>query len=112
MPEVQDGSVLIHHKTNKSKHHPLIHMNNIKPIRESLSFKRNESHLLDSRDALCQHYRLNKSDLVKYLIKKESFNLKNPQGTFCNLPPNYSIDKQMVPQSLNLQGNSPYQETQ
>lgn len=57
-------------------------MLHVKPIRESLSFKQNEKHLLDSRDALCQHYRLNKSDLVKYLIKKESFNLKNPQGTF------------------------------
>jgi hypothetical protein len=59
-----------------------INMLHIKPIRESLSFKQNEKHLLDSRDALCQHYRLNKSDLVKYLIKKESFSLKNPQGTF------------------------------
>jgi len=56
-------------------------MNNIKPIRESLSFKRNESHLLESRDALCKYYRLNKSDLIKYLIKKESFNLKNPLGS-------------------------------
>lgn len=56
-------------------------MNHIKPLRESLSFKRNEIHLLESRDALCKHYRLNKSDLVKYLIKKESFNLKNPLGT-------------------------------
>jgi len=59
----------------------LVYMLHIKPIRESLSFKQNEKHLLDSRDALCQHYRLNKSDLVKYLIKKESFNLKNPLGT-------------------------------
>ncbi len=56
-------------------------MQTAKPVRESLSFKQNEKHLLDSRDALCKYYCLNKSDLVKYLIRKESFNLKNMQGT-------------------------------
>ncbi len=56
-------------------------MHTEKPLRESLSFKQNEKYLLDSRDTLCKYYNLNKSDLVKYLIKKESFNLKNPKGT-------------------------------
>jgi hypothetical protein len=35
---------------------------------------------MDARDRLCEHYRLNKSDLVKYLIKKEEYALKNPNG--------------------------------
>ena len=35
---------------------------------------------MEIRDRLCAHYRLNKSDLVKYLIKKEEYNLKNPNG--------------------------------
>ena len=52
-----------------------------KSHRESISFKKNEGHILDSRDALCKHYRLGKSDLIKYLIKKESFNLKNINST-------------------------------
>jgi len=52
-----------------------------KSIRESISYKKNEEHILDSRDELCRHYRLGKSDLVKYLIKKESFNLKNIHRT-------------------------------
>ena len=41
-----------------------------KPIVSSLSFKRNEHHIIEYRDQLCDHYKLNKSDLVKYLIKK------------------------------------------
>jgi hypothetical protein len=49
-----------------------------RPIRESLSFKQHEVYLLDTRDSLCQHYKLNKSDLVKFLIKKEHQNLKAP----------------------------------
>ncbi len=48
-----------------------------KPIRESISFKQNEVYIRDSRDLLCKHYKLNKSDLFKYLARKESFNLKN-----------------------------------
>jgi hypothetical protein len=51
-----------------------------KPIRESLSFKQHEVYLLDTRDSLCQHYKLNKSDLVKFLIKKEHQNLKAPDN--------------------------------
>ena len=49
-----------------------------KPIRESLSFKQHEIYLLDTRDSLCKHYKLNKSDLVKFLIKKEHQSLKSP----------------------------------
>lgn len=63
------------------KSHQKPHMTQIKPIRESLSFKQQEKYIVNSRDELCRHYKLNKSDLVKYLIKKESFNLRNPQGT-------------------------------
>ena len=51
-----------------------------KPIRESLSFKQHEFYLLDTRDSLCRHYKLNKSDLVKFLIKKEHQNLKSPDA--------------------------------
>jgi hypothetical protein len=35
---------------------------------------------MESRDKLCEHYRLNKSDLMKYLIKKEEFNLRKTNG--------------------------------
>ena len=55
-------------------------MNHQKPLRETLSFKKNEVHIMDSRDALCKHYRLNKSDLIKYLIRKEEYALKKPSG--------------------------------
>lgn len=44
-------------------------------MRESVSFKKNEEHIRNTRDLLCQHYKLNKSDLYKYLVRKESFNL-------------------------------------
>jgi uncharacterized phage-like protein YoqJ len=49
-------------------------------IRESLSFKQHEAYLLETRDSLCKHYKLNKSDLIKYLIKKEHQNLKSPDA--------------------------------
>ena len=49
-------------------------------IRESLSFKQHEAYLLDTRDSLCKHYKLNKSDLIKFLIKKEHQNLKSPDA--------------------------------
>ena len=55
-------------------------MNHQKPLRETISFKRNEVHIMDSRDQLCKHYRLNKSDLIKYLIRKEEYTLKKPSG--------------------------------
>ena len=47
-----------------------------KPLREQIAYKQHEAHTMKSRDALCAHYRLNKSDLIKYLIKK-SINLKD-----------------------------------
>ncbi len=53
-----------------------------KPVRESLSFKKNESYIIESRDLLCKHYKLNKSDLIKFLIKKESYILKQPNETW------------------------------
>ena len=51
-----------------------------KPLREQVSYKQNEAYLLDVRDRLCTHYKLNKSDLVKYLLKKEDYNLRRPNG--------------------------------
>ena len=48
-----------------------------RPLRESWSLKQHEKYLLNDRDELCDHYRLNKSDLIKYLIKKDIYNLKN-----------------------------------
>jgi|GEM_PF-1767073 len=51
-----------------------------KPLREQISFKQHEAHIMKSRDALCAHYRLNKSDLFKYLIKKEVLTMKTPMG--------------------------------
>ena len=48
-----------------------------KPLRESWSLKQHEKYLLNDRDELCNHYRLNKSDLIKFLIKKDIYNLKN-----------------------------------
>ena len=35
---------------------------------------------MESRDRLCAHYKLNKSDLMKYLIKKEELALRRPGG--------------------------------
>jgi len=51
-----------------------------KPLRDQVSYKQHEAHIMDARDRLCEHYRLNKSDLVKYLIKKEEFFLKKPEA--------------------------------
>lgn len=59
----------------------LLHMPQQKSTRESLSFKKNEYYIVESRDHLCQHYKLNKSDLVKYLIKKETQQIKNLKST-------------------------------
>ena len=49
-----------------------------KPLRDQISYKQNEAHLLEARDRLCSHNKLNKSDLVKYLIKKEIATLQPP----------------------------------
>jgi len=51
-----------------------------KPLRQQISYKQHEAHLLKVQENLCAHYKLNKSDLIKYLIKKEEFNLKRPNG--------------------------------
>jgi hypothetical protein len=59
-----------------------IHMQAIRPTREQVSFKQHEAYLQDARDELCKHYKLNKSDLIKFLIKKETYILKQPQGTW------------------------------
>ena len=53
---------------------PFVH----KPLREQISYKQHEANIMKSRDALCAHYRLNKSDLIKYLIKKEALVLRTP----------------------------------
>jgi hypothetical protein len=50
------------------------------PIREQISFKQHENYIREIRDRLCRHYKLNKSDLIKYLIKKEELALKRPDG--------------------------------
>ena len=42
-------------------------------IREIVSYKQHENYIRGIRDQLCSHYRLNKSDLVKYLIRKEEY---------------------------------------
>ena len=61
----------------------VIHSNKMRDqsgaIREQVSFKQREQHIRDSWTFLCSHYQLNKSDLVKYLIKKEEFFLKRPE---------------------------------
>ena len=48
-------------------------------IREQVSFKQREEHIRESWNFLCSHYHLNKSDLVKFLIKKEEFFLRKPE---------------------------------
>ena len=51
-------------------------------IREIISYKQHEDYIRDIRDRLCLHYRLNKSDLVKYLIRKEEHALSLNTRTF------------------------------
>lgn len=53
--------------------------NQTNSIREQVSFKQREEHIRESWNYLCGHYRLNKSDLVKFLIKKEECFLKKPE---------------------------------
>jgi hypothetical protein len=47
-------------------------------IRDQVSFKQHEQHIRDSWNFLCDYYHLNKSDLVKFLIKKEEFLMSKP----------------------------------
>ena len=58
-------------------------------IREQVSFKQREQHIRDSWDFLCSHYRLNKSDLVKFLIKKEEIYLQRPHSIASRLVKNW-----------------------
>ena len=73
-----DPNALNTHKTHKQNH--MTYPFKFKPLRDQVSYKQYEAHIMDSRDRLCAHYKLNKSDLVKYLIKKEEFNLRKPNG--------------------------------
>ena len=52
-------------------------MNRVKALRDQVSYKLHEDYIRVIRDQLCSHYRLNKSDLVKYLIKKEEQAITN-----------------------------------
>jgi hypothetical protein len=54
-------------------------------IREQVSFKQREEYIRDTWNRLCQHYKLNKSDLVKFLIKKEEYTLRKPEGLLAGL---------------------------
>jgi hypothetical protein len=45
----------------------------IKALREQISHKQHEARIMESRDRLCARCRLNKSALMKHLIKKEEF---------------------------------------
>jgi len=61
-------------------HSPENHMRDqSNAIRDQVSFKQRELHIRHSWDALCTHYNLNKSDLVKFLIKKEEYFLSDPE---------------------------------
>jgi len=54
-------------------------------IREQVSFKQREKHILESWNLLCSHYNLNKSDLVKFLIKKEQYIVYKPELITSNI---------------------------
>lgn len=51
-------------------------------IREIVSYKQHEDYIRGIRDRLCEHYRLNKIDLVKCLIRKEEYILKTPESLY------------------------------
>lgn len=53
--------------------------NQTNAMREQVFFKQREEHIRDSWNFLCTHYHLNKSDLVKILIKKEEFFLSKSE---------------------------------
>jgi hypothetical protein len=54
-------------------------------IREQVSFKQREDHIRQTWMLLCKHYKLNKSDLVKFLIKKEEYFLRKPEGVLSGI---------------------------
>ena len=74
----RNPSTLNTHKIHIQNH--MTYPFKFKPLRDQVSYKQHEAHIMDARDRLCAHYKLNKSDLVKYLIKKEEFNLRKPNG--------------------------------
>ena len=49
-------------------------------LRETISYKQHEKYIIEIRDFLCTHYRLNKSDIHKYLIQKEELFLRAKEG--------------------------------
>ena len=63
--------------THKNPQNPMRDQSNA--IREQVSFKQREEHIRESWNFLCSHYHLNKSDLVKFLIKKEEYFLRKPE---------------------------------
>lgn len=65
----------------QSQSNPIIMVETSK-IREIVSYKQHEDYIRDIRDRLCLHYRLNKSDLVKYLIRKEEYALSLNAGIY------------------------------
>ena len=73
-----DPKTLNTHRNLKQNH--MTYPFAFKPLRDQISYKQNEAHLMEARDRLCAHYKLNKSDMMKYLIKKEDYNLRKPNG--------------------------------
>jgi hypothetical protein len=57
-------------------------METIRSTKEQIPFKQHEAYLQDARDQLSKRCHLNKSDLIKFLIKKESCILRQPQETW------------------------------
>ena len=54
-------------------------------IREQVSFKQREENIRQTWIFLSKHYKLNKSDLVKFLIKKEEYFLRKPEGVLSGI---------------------------
>ena len=54
-------------------------------IREQVSFKLREEYIKGIWIKLCEHHKLNKSDLIKFLIKKEEYSLRKPDGLLMSL---------------------------
>ena len=71
------GPVQKNQSTSRFQKNPMRDQSNA--IREQVSFKQREEHIRDSWEFLCSYYHLNKSDLVKFLIKKEEFSLRRPE---------------------------------
>ena len=65
-------------------------------MRESVSFKKNEEHIRTSGDKLCKYYKLNKSDLYKYLILKDSHLLEVRRGILLRIQENKIQEKMFM----------------